>query len=204
MPAAAACYNRHFVKDPLIGPLAAIASGILAARFVPFHSSELLAAIAAFLALGILAQYRGSRVLAGACCSLGLFCGGALTYLAHRPGPPPELDATGREIVILSGCVIEPPAISGERERFLLELDPGARAQVTLYTRDGESLPALRYGQNVELDARVRKPRNFEQSRGLRLRRISRRASRPTGPLPQRPAMSAFSPAAAARLSRKP
>ena len=150
------------MKDPLIGPLAAIASGILAARFVPFHSSELLAAIAAFLALGILAQYRGSRVLAGACCSLGLFCGGALTYLAHRPGPPPELDATGREIVILSGCVVEPPAISGERERFLLELDPGARAQVTLYTREGESLPALRYGQNVELDARVRKPRNFQ------------------------------------------
>ena len=55
MPAAAACYNRDFVKDPLIGPVAAIASGILVSRFVPFHSLELLAAIAAFLLLGILA-----------------------------------------------------------------------------------------------------------------------------------------------------
>ena len=204
MPAAAACYNRHFVKDPLIGPLAAIASGILAARFVPFHSSELLAAIAAFLALGILAQYRGSRVLAGACCSLGLFCGGALTYLAHRPGPPPELDATGREIVILSGCVIEPPAISGERERFLLELDPGARAQVTLYTRDGESLPALRYGQNVELDARVRKPRNFDNPGAFDYAALPRAPADLLDRFRSGPRLSAFSPAAAARLSRKP
>lgn len=57
--------------------------------------------------------------------------------------------------------MVEPPAISGERERFLLELAPAARAQVTLYTKEGESLPALRYGQNIELDARVRKPRNY-------------------------------------------
>jgi competence protein ComEC len=158
----AACPNRRVLKDPLIGPLAAIALGILVARFVPFQPSELLSAIAAFLAMGILAQYRGSRVLAGTCCTLGLFCGGALTSLAHAPGPPPELDATGREIVIISGCVVEPPAISGERARFLLELDREARAQVTLYTRGDEQLPALHYGQNVELDARVRKPRNFE------------------------------------------
>jgi predicted membrane metal-binding protein len=63
--------------------------------------------------------------------------------------------------VILGGCVVEPPAISGERERFLLELAPQARAQVTLYTKEGEALPPLRYGQNIELDARVRKPRNY-------------------------------------------
>ena len=64
-------------------------------------------------------------------------------------------------MVILSGCVVEPPAVSGERERFLLELDSHARAQVTLYTKPDESLPSLHYGQTIELDARVRKPRNF-------------------------------------------
>jgi competence protein ComEC len=149
------------VKDPLVAPLAAIASGILVYRFVAFQPSELLLAIAAFLVLGVVALHRGSRVLAGACCCLGLFFAGVLTALAHAPGPPPELDAEGREIVILGGCVVEPPAISGERERFLLELDPHARAQVTLYTKAHEPLPPLRYGQNIELDARVRKPRNF-------------------------------------------
>ena len=144
-----------------MAPLAAIASGILVSRFVPFHPSELFAAIGAFLLLGILALWRDSRAIAGVCCCLGFFCCGALTVLAHAPGPPPELDAEGREIVILGGCVVEPPAISGERERFLLELEPHARAQVTLYTKDGEPLPPLRYGQNIELDARVRKPRNY-------------------------------------------
>ena len=149
------------MKDPLLGPLAAIASGILAARFVPFRKSELLAAIAALLLLGILAGWRKARMAAGACCFTGLFCAGALTALVHAPGPPPEIEAEAREIVILGGCVVEPPAISGERERFTLELEQHARAQVTLYGKPGESLPDLRYGQNVELDARVRKPRNY-------------------------------------------
>jgi competence protein ComEC len=71
------------------------------------------------------------------------------------------LNAEGREVVILGGCVVEPPAISGERERFTLELEPHARAQVTLYAKDDAALPALHYGQNIELDARVRKPRNY-------------------------------------------
>ena len=149
------------MRNPLVGPLAAIASGILVSRFVTFQPSELFGAIGAFLLLGIVAMFRRSRVLAGVCCCLGFFCAGVLTAMAHAPAAAPELDAEGREIVILGGCVVEPPAISGERERFLLELDPHARAQVTLYTKDDEPLPALHYGQNIELDARVRKPRNF-------------------------------------------
>src|ERR1019366_1120745 len=131
------------------------------ARFVPFRQSELLAAAAAFFLLGLLALARKSRALAGVCCLLALFSSGSLSALLHQPAPPPEIDAEAREIVILGGCVVEPPAISGARERFLLELEPHARAQVTLYTKGNEPLPPLRYGQNIELDARVRKPRNY-------------------------------------------
>jgi competence protein ComEC len=145
------------VRDPLVGPAAAIAAGILVARFVPFHRTELLAATVCFAVLGILSK----RLLRAACVALALFAAGALTAILHTPGPPPHLDATGRETVILGGCVVEPPAISGERERFLLELDPRARAQVTLYTKPGQPLTSLHYGQQVELDARVRPPRNF-------------------------------------------
>jgi competence protein ComEC len=142
--------------------VAAIAAGILAARFVPFRTQELILVIAAFLALGTVAIVRRARVLAGTCCLLGMVAAGALTALAHRPDPAPQLDVTGREVVILSGCVVEPPALSGERERFLLELEPHARAQVTLYAKPDEPLPALAYGHNIELDARVRTPRNYE------------------------------------------
>lgn len=149
------------MKDPLLGPLAAIAGGILVSRFAFFSEAELLAAIAALLLLGILALWRKARVVAGACCCLGLFFAGALVALVRAPGPPPQLDAESRELVILGGCVAEPPAISGERERFILELAPDARAQVTLYAKEGEALPLLAYGENIELDARVRKMRNF-------------------------------------------
>jgi competence protein ComEC len=149
------------LQYPLVGPVAAIAAGILVYRFEPVPQSALLLAIGAFLLLGMLALYRRARTLAMVCCLLGFFFAGALVALVHTPGPPPELDAEGREIVILGGCVVEPPAISGERERFVLELAPRARAQVTLYTREGETLPPLAYGQNIEVDARVRKPRNY-------------------------------------------
>ena len=149
------------MREPLVVPVAAIAAGIVVSQFADFRQAHLLAAIAAFLLLGALAMARRSSILAGACCTLGFLCAGALLALVHAPPPPPELDAESREVVILGGCVVEPPALSGERERFVLALDPHARAQVTLYAREGESLPALRYGQNVELDAKVRKPRNF-------------------------------------------
>ena len=149
------------LKYPLVAPVAAIAAGILVNRFIPIPQSDLLLAIGALLLLGVFSLYRRSGILAGACCLLGFLFAGALVALVHTPGPPPQLDAEGREIVILGGCVVEPPAISGERERFVLELAARARAQVTLYIKDGETLPALHYGQNVELEARVRKPRNY-------------------------------------------
>ena len=150
------------MKDPLVGPVAAIASGIVVSRFVPFHQFELLAGMGACLSLAVLARWRNARFLAATCTGLVLFFAGVLTSLLHTPAAPPTLDVEGREVVILAGCVVEPPALSSGRERFLLELDTDARAQVTLYVKqDGEAPPPLRYGQKIELDARVRTPRNY-------------------------------------------
>src|SRR5581483_9121413 len=156
------CFSfAALMRDPLIPPLAAIAAGIFASRFVRFGIRELLVVLVLFLLLGTIAWWRKSRWLAGVCCLLGMAAAGALADLAHRPGPPPELDAEGREPVILTGCVVEPPALAGDRERFVLEMEPGARAQVTAYARDGEPPPSLQYGQRIEVEARVRRPRNF-------------------------------------------
>ena len=149
------------MKHPLIPPVAALALGILLARYVELAPREILPALAALFVLGVVALWRGSLWTAAACVLPGFALAGALTAYAHRSGPPPEIDAESREILILEGCVTEPPAISGERERFLLELDRDARAQVTLYLKPGETLPQLRYGQRIEVDARIRKPRNF-------------------------------------------
>jgi competence protein ComEC len=149
------------MQDPLIPPLAALAAGILGARFVSFETRELCIVTAVFATLGAVALWRRTSVLAGACCLLGLVFAGALVDLAHRPGLRPELDAEGREPVILSGCVVQPPALSVDRERFVVELDPGARVQVTAYARDGHPPPRLDYGQRVEFEARVRRTRNF-------------------------------------------
>jgi competence protein ComEC len=149
------------LRDPLLGPCAAIALGVLSAHFVPFSLPQAGLLTAAFITLAAIAALRRVRVLAGICCGLGLLFTGIWTAVVHIPRPPPEIDAEAREIVILGGCVVEPPAVSGARERFVLELEPKSRAQVTLYTRAGESLPDLRYGQNIELDAKIRKPHNY-------------------------------------------
>jgi competence protein ComEC len=139
--------------------MAAIAAGILVSRIVPFEIRELLTGVAALLFLGLLSLRRGNRSLAAVCCLLAFVFTGALTGVVHRPGPPPELDAEGP--VVLSGCVVEPPVVAGDRTRFLLELDPNARAQVTMYTAEAETPPRLQYGQRVEFDAKVRRPHNF-------------------------------------------
>ena len=149
------------MKHPLIPPVAALALGILLARYVPLSPRETLPWIGALLALGVVAVWRGSLWISGTCGLLGFVLAGAFTAFVHVPEAPPKIDAESREILILEGCVVEPPAVSGERERFLLELDRDARAQVTLYTKAGEALPVLHYGQKIEVDARIRTPRNF-------------------------------------------
>ncbi len=63
--------------------------------------------------------------------------------------------------MLLEGCVVEPTVFSEAREQFTLELDPGARARVTLGLRDGDPPQRLDYGQRVEIEARIRPPHNY-------------------------------------------
>ena len=149
------------MPDPLLAPLVAIAAGILPSRLVGFETRELAAILAAYFSLTLICLWRRTRILAAACCLLAFVAAGVLVEQAHRLPPRPELDTDGRETLILSGCVVEPSAISPDRDQFTLELEPGARVRVSLYVREGEPPPILRYGQRVELDARVRPTHNF-------------------------------------------
>ena len=94
---------------------------------------------------------------------------GVLDLCLHHPLPPPEIDAGFRETVLLDGCVVEPTVFSPGREQFTLELDYKARARVSLPLEDGPDVPRqeLAYGQRVEIEARVRRPHNYNNPGGF-------------------------------------
>ena len=149
------------MREPLLAPLAALAAGILLSRILGFDPHELIWPPAALILLAGLA-YRKKLRRAALLCLLGLLIfAGALIDTLHRPGPLPQLDVQPRETVLLAGCVVDPPGSYEGREQFVVELAPRARANVNLYLKEGEEPPALRYGQLVELEGRVRQPHNF-------------------------------------------
>ena len=149
------------MKNPLVLPVVALASGILVSRLVGFAPLELRMALLSLAALTAVAWHWSHRLVLSCALATAVFCGAALETL-RRPGPPPEIDAGAHETVLLDGCVVSPPAFSEGRDQFVLELAPHARARISLLVRDGANPPDLRYGQRVELEARVRRIRNFQ------------------------------------------
>jgi len=142
--------------------MVAIMAGLLLCRWMPFSVSSAAWPLGALCLLWIVAAFRGSQWLARICAALALFCLGALSEAWHRPGASPEIDAGSRETVLLDGCVVEPSVFSPEREQFTLELAPGARARVSQIITTDDELPApLHYGQQIEIEARIRPPHNF-------------------------------------------
>jgi competence protein ComEC len=146
------------MRDPLILPLAAIISGIVAGRQFGFVLHEALWPSVALALLALLAKTKLIKYLA---LTLSLFFVGAMLEAWHLPGPTPTIDAGPRETMLLEGCVVDPTVFSEGREQFTLELDPGARARVTLGLRDGDLPQQLNYGQRVEIEARIRPPHNY-------------------------------------------
>ncbi len=147
-------------REPLVIPAAAFAAGILLSHCSVFFIRESAIALALFIALGLLAYWRGSRGLVYIAAYLVMLSSGVVSDVLHRPGPAPEIEGEG-EVLLISGCVVQPPVLSADREQFVIELGPGARANVSLVVRDGERPPRLEYGQRVEFDAKLRRPRNF-------------------------------------------
>ncbi len=149
------------LKNKLLTPLLAVASGIVLTRFVHFQVYDFIWSLPLLTCLTYLAWKCSTRILCVCSSLFFLFCGAFLGVL-HRPGRPPTIDAGARETVILNGCVVSPPVFSESRDQFVLELAPRARARVSLAIRDHETPPDLGYGQLVEFEARVRRIRNFQ------------------------------------------
>ena len=65
------------------------------------------------------------------------------------------------ELLMVSGCVVDPLSFLEDRGRFTVEIEPGARASVSLRADADKPRPVVPFGTMVEFPARVRKPRNF-------------------------------------------
>lgn len=150
------------LREPLLLPAAALATGILTAHFFYFRLPDLaLAACLSAVALlaAMLAKKRWGWLLT-VCTALGL-CGMA-TQVTHRQERTPRLNADDAETVLLSGCVTNPPVFSPQREQFTLELAPKASARISVILKPGETASALTYGQRIEAAAKIRLPRNYQ------------------------------------------
>jgi competence protein ComEC len=145
-------------NEPMLVPAVGVACGVLVANAASFTLRE---ASVLFLIFGALALVRGAKWRRKTCTCLAAAALGIGSARYHAPGPRPVIDATAQETVIVSGCIVEPPVFSENREQFTMELEPGARARVNVNLREGQAPPPLRYGQRVEFEGRVRAPHNY-------------------------------------------
>ena len=118
-------------------------------------------ALTAFALLFLVARWRRLRWAAWTSGLLAVASLGIWLDAWHRPGPAPQLDTPDGTPVVLAGCVVEPSDVLDDHETFTLELDPGARARISLYRREGQPAHAFRYGQSIEIEAKIRTPHNF-------------------------------------------
>ena len=153
----------HMRREPLLVPACSLALGIFSSYLltpdwpsllVPAIATSLLAALVLFLPTA-----RRLR-LAVLCCAVALL--GVAAEIHHREARSPTLTADDGETVLLSGCVSNPPVFSPNREQFTLNLSPSAAIRITTNLRPDDQPLALNYGQRVELPAKIRAPRNFQ------------------------------------------
>lgn len=155
------------MREPFLPPVVALAAGLLAQRRLSWQPEELVVAVFAVLVLGAAALVLGKRRIAATAGLVAIALSAALRDASRPLTAAPELDAAPRELLTFSGCIVEPLELSADRASFVLELEPGARARVTLYENEGQPWPKLGYGRRVEFDGRARPVRNFRNPGGF-------------------------------------
>ncbi len=139
-----------------------MAAGILIDRLVGFESRPLWFATAAWIILAVICRLLRLRRLAVSAALLSVLSSGLLLHVLRQPGPPTlSLGDDPYRRLTLTGCVVEPPSVQTDRDQFLLEVAPRERVRVTVYLKEGEPPPGVAYGNRVEVEARVRRPKNF-------------------------------------------
>jgi competence protein ComEC len=162
-------------REPLLIPFAAVAAGVaLAASFqsssFQFSFAESVSAAATLAVIAFAGRHLSPQGHASTSVRLAAYCAllfaGISLVVVHPRNPPPSLSIPDNTLAILEGCVVDPALVAMDRERFVLELAPGARAQVSLFEKPGSEkraglFPALPYGTRMEFQGKVRRPHNF-------------------------------------------
>jgi competence protein ComEC len=149
------------LREPLLLPFASVAAGITLARYAPFPLRPVLLAAAALALLAAAAWAARCRWLTLVCTLTALVFGGIALAVSRPAELPPGLSVPDNTPAIFEGCVVDPALLAADRERFTIELAPGARAQVSLFAREGEHFPDLPYGTRVEFPGKVRRTHNY-------------------------------------------
>lgn len=150
-------------REPLLLPVIALASGILAAHFFYFGLADLAPAacgLAVAVALAF-ASPHGRRMRLPVVCTGIALCGIA-AQVVHRQERTPRLNAGDGETVLLEGCVTTPSVFSPQREQFTLALAPKAAARISVLVKPGEQWRSVGYGERIEVAAKLRSPRNYQ------------------------------------------
>ena len=149
-------------REPLLLPAACLAAGILLAHFIYFQLVDLI--VPGAIALAVMAcalALKPCKYFRPMACCLCFALAGIGTQAIHRPSHTPSMNADDGEVVLLSGCVTNPPVFSPDREQFTLNLTPKAAARITVNLKGAEKI-GLDYGQKVDVTAKIRSPRNFQ------------------------------------------
>lgn len=147
--------------EPLLFPFLAFAVGIVVERNIGLDVVETCwASVGLFVLAAIAARLKSLRISFTALL-VGLFFAGAAIFVLRAPGKAPVLDAERDEVVLLTGCIVEPPSLMNDREQFVIELTKSARARINLYLKEEQPFPTLEYGQRVTVEGRARPPKNF-------------------------------------------
>jgi competence protein ComEC len=147
-------------REPLLLPALAAAFGVFLAHFFYWTWSDLFwPGCFGLLAIGLSFLEKGARLQLASALAV-FFLAGIAFEIAHRPPKPPVLNAADGETVLLDGCVVNPPVFSPGREQLTLQMGRRARVRLSVVTPEDSSVK-LPYGSRIEVAARIRRPRNF-------------------------------------------
>jgi competence protein ComEC len=148
------------IREPLVLPFVALASGVFAAHYARFEAIEVAVPFSAALTLTLLTCRLAPRLTRMAALTTIAIAGIAFAEY-HRPGAAPRVEADQGESLLVSGCVVEPMVVRDGRGRFVVEVAERARATVSMRIDPETQPPTLPYGTLVEFAARIRVPRNY-------------------------------------------